>query len=630
MKPDKATVYEIFQMEKRYVVPLYQRPYVWKIDEQWAPLWEDIETKAIGLARGEAQAPHFLGAIVLSQIKIATRDVAASQIIDGQQRLTTLQIFLAALRDNVAELAEREPDETAKATLSKVGKKLSDLTEHSDVLGAKEDRFKVWPTKSDRGVFEGVMSAGSRTALDARYPVQYTGSRRKTPVTGPRLVEAYRFFDSSIRQYVSEAARPADGALALFDAIRQCLQLVVIDLEEGDDPQVIFETLNATGAPLLPSDLIRNLVFTRAGADGDTLYESHWRVYDENNEDGTAGFWKQLVKQGREHRPLLDLFFQHYLSCRTERMVALGHLYDEFRSWWRDKDQAGRSVAGVLDEVARFSSAYRQFYEPEMLRRGDPRLASFASRLIVLDTTTVYPVLLYLVVEAEERIGRTARDEMLRDLESFLVRRWVCGVTTKGYNRLFAALLHDLRSADVPDPAMLRTRLSAGSGVDRWPDDKEFEAAWLRESVYERLKSPGVQVVLGAIHEDMLTKKQEPLSLPRTLTVEHVMPRAWRNHWPPPQAAAEGGDESPEERRDRIIHTFGNLTLLTQELNAEVRDGPFERKKVEITEQSLLLLNAYFQKTETWDEEAILKRARELFGRAMRIWPHPTSGAIST
>jgi hypothetical protein len=444
---------------------------------------------------------------------------------------------------------------------------------------------------------------------------------------GPRLVEAYRFFDGKVRDFLTPAVPGRafgrkEAALGLFEAVRRCLQLVVIDLDEGDDPQVIFETLNARGEPLLPSDLIRNVVFNRAGKDADTLYESHWRQYDANKADGTPDFWKAKVKQGREVRPVLDLFFHSYLSCRSEKVVPLGHLYKEYRTWW--ESQKHRSVKEILDELKQYSGAYRTFHQPASLKSEDSRLATFARRLRVLDTAMVYPLLMHLVVGLAQQITRAERDAMLTDLESFLIRRWVCNQTTKNYNRLFIAILHDLRGMTTLNSAAFRSRLAQTTGVDHWPDDKEFESVWLRDSAYERLGSPGVQMVLGAMNDAMLTKKQEKVAIP-SVTVEHVMPLAWRNHWAPPveTGGVSAQDETNEERRDRIIHTFGNLTLLTQELNSDVKDAAYDKKRQAITKESLLLLNTHFQDVVQWDEDAILKRGRDLLDYAKRIWPAP-------
>ena len=445
----------------------------------------------------------FARAIVLSQLKVGLRQISASQVIDGQQRLTTLQVLLAAFRDVVAEIAEHENDPEPKETLGTVHKMLLQVTEHANVLGAKEDRFKVWPTNADRTAYEAIMTAGSRAALDSKYPQQFVGKRKKSPVPGPRLVEAYRFFSDRVREFAAKDAPSRtydqkDAALGLFEAIRRCLQLVVIDLEESDDPQVIFETLNARGEPLLPSDLIRNLVFSKAGSQADALYESHWQPYDANHADGSPGFWKAKVKQGREVRPVLDLFFHSYLSCRAERVIPLGHLFDEFRQWW--DSEKSRPVGSLLDEVRRYSDAYWSFQDPSRLGSADVRLATFVRRLRVLDTAMVYPVLLHLVVETEGRIDRSQRDDMLTALESFLIRRWLCNVTTTVGGSSASAIsykryLVDSQGRSFAQPTRLRLpSLPGGRGIlfrlcsQSWiairrhaaPDERASRRTWSR------------------------------------------------------------------------------------------------------------------------------------------------------
>ncbi len=156
MKPDKLTVHDLFQRERRYTVPLYQRAYVWNKDEQWEPLWEDIERQAEACLESESQVAkrsHFLGAIVLNVAKIVGSGVARSEVIDGQQRLTTLQLFLAVLRDYA--------DEVCSIHVAKLRR----LTINEDEKDGSEGSFKVWPTNADRSAFRTVMTAGSLSAV---------------------------------------------------------------------------------------------------------------------------------------------------------------------------------------------------------------------------------------------------------------------------------------------------------------------------------------------------------------------------------------------------------------------------------------------------------------------------------
>jgi len=275
MKPDKTTVYDLFYNQRQFAVPLYQRPYVWTLEAQWQPLWQDIEDKSQAVLDRQTETPHFFGAIVTGQRQVFGNQISSWDIIDGQQRLTTLQIVLTAYRDVMRARKESKYDFDLKR-----------ITLNEGLMEASDEQFKVWPTNSDRTVFRAVMTAGSIDKVVFEYP----GIRGRKRRSVPRLAEAYVFFYRAIERFLAGASD--DGVVnvdaragALFETFRRYLQVVNIELESGDDPQVIFESLNGRGVALLPSDLVRNLVFMRASssksADVDRLYHNYWKQYDE-------------------------------------------------------------------------------------------------------------------------------------------------------------------------------------------------------------------------------------------------------------------------------------------------------------------------------------------------------------
>ena len=253
MKANAVPLLAIFEKKMRLEVPLFQRQYVWSKDQQWEPLWEDIMRKFSEYLDGRKDAPvHFFGAMVLDQKQTPTTHVDKRQVIDGQQRLTTLQIFLAAFRDFCRQ---HDCDDLAK--------ECDNFTLNKGMMAEPEvDKFKVWPTKLDRSQFADVIASGSRAELVKKHPLIYRKYSRK-PEPRPRMVEAYLFFYDQINEFFlgTETDKPlaADAPLAqrleeCFQALKNSLQVVAIDLEQGDDAQVIFETLNArwrvpTGPP---------------------------------------------------------------------------------------------------------------------------------------------------------------------------------------------------------------------------------------------------------------------------------------------------------------------------------------------------------------------------------------------
>ncbi|TAK30120.1 MAG: DUF262 domain-containing protein [Myxococcaceae bacterium] len=627
MIPTKLTVVEVFTQTKQYAVPLYQRPYVWGREGQWEPFWEDVEAIASHLANGEVAVPHFLGAVVLAQRESHGVEIARRDVIDGQQRLTTLQVLLAALRDEIHEAREAVKGTPAEDPLENLADSVSPLTRNRGIMRAPEvEKHKVWPTNSDRAVYVSVLSAGKRSALETAFPL-LKQKYQKTPDPRPPLVEAYHYFSTEIRKFC--AAHPSSSRHpleAIFQAFDKHLHLVVIELEKEDDPQAIFESLNAHGAPLRASDLIRNHVFGRAAAqdeDADALYVQSWKQFDDPGLKGAPGFWRHVVKQGRLRHPRFELFFQHYLSARTGTEVTPLRVFQAFRQYWKDQKPEPK----VRDELARiehFAEAFRWFHEPSLIEVKRPVLGRFLRRMRVIDTSTFYPLVLFLLAEAGDRLAAGELDGIIKALESYLVRSWICARPTKSYSRIFTVLLKEIQALKTIDAPTIRAKLLAIKGDNAWPDDATFEAAWMRTPAYVALRSSGVQMVLGAIHEQMLTSKQEQVTIGGSLSVEHVMPQSWRDEWPLATTLPTTlpGQQTHEERRDALVQTFGNLTLLTQPLNSSVSNGPYAAKQAEYIQHALLRLNTYFHAVPVWDEAAIVTRGQTLFVHAKTIWKH--------
>lgn len=276
METQVRTPQAIFMQPQRLIVPLFQRPYVWSRENQWAPLWDDVRRVAERLLNtpGQKHHPHFLGAVVLQQASKPTGSLQERTVIDGQQRLTTLQLLLDALH---AEFLAIEATQQAK--------RVEALVANDEAFcESPEDRFKVWPTNRDRPAFNDVMGAPP--------PVPYETLANK----GARLVEAHRFFAEQARAWLVElgAAEAQARATALEKAVRDLLQLVVIDLSADENAQEIFETLNARGAQLSAADLIKNFVFQRVvdeGGDVEAAYDKYWREFE-------TGFWESATGVG--------------------------------------------------------------------------------------------------------------------------------------------------------------------------------------------------------------------------------------------------------------------------------------------------------------------------------------------
>lgn len=614
---------KIFEQQIRYQIPLFQRPYVWSQEENWEPLWEDVRALTERLLHNGEVHPHFLGAVVLDQVRSSTGSIETRQVIDGQQRLTTLQILLAALRDTCGALGiQKFPARFVKLT-----------SNDEDFVDEFEDAFKVWPTNRDREDFAATLNAGSVEALLKHY-----GLGASSTHAGHRIANAYLYFTRILNAWLDGAAEDEGSGLvdydqqervrALWEVISAKLLLVVIDLDESDDAQVIFETLNARGTRLLPADLVKNYLFHRAEQEGlpiEHLYEKYWRELD-------GDFWRHEVKQGRLKRPRIDLFLRHYLTLATNDDVGVGHIFGVFRFYAERKEPplAVQGVAGSLGSrpelhlqaLSVYARVYRGFDAPE----PGSRVETFFERLTAIDTTTVYPYLLESFRVLQDAGEHEDLDALLVWLESYLVRRMICGLTPKNYNRLFLDLLRSATRQGAFTAAVTRDFLLGLSGDSgRWPDDDEFRIAWLETPIYQKLAQYKQRMVLAALDRAFEEPKSESLPLPGSLTIEHVLPRSWEAHWPLASTSPVDPIQKQEatDLRNRLLHSFGNLTLITGSLNPSLSHAGWNKKQPELVKRSKLNLNRYFHGVPEWDEAAIQKRGAVLFKKARSIWPHP-------
>ena len=620
MKANAVPLLAIFEKKMRLEVPLFQRQYIWSKDQQWMPLWEDIARKFSEYLEGRKDAPvHFLGAMVLDQKQTPTTHVDKRQVIDGQQRLTTLQIFLAAFRDFCRQ---QECDDLAK--------ECEGFTLNKGMMADPEvDKFKVWPTKLDRAQFSDVIASGSRAELEQKHRLKYRKYARK-PEPRPRMVEAYLFFYDQINEFflgtATEKPLAVDAPLAqrleeCFQALKNSLQVVAIDLEQDDDAQVIFETLNARGEPLLPADLLRNYIFLRAARHGEPqeeLYNEYWQRFDED-------FWRVEVKQGRLMRPRSDLFMQHFLASRQTVDIPIKHLFVEYK-FWIERQQPFATVRDELATLSRQGADFRRIIEP---RKDDP-LSGLSTFLDAFDIRTAYPLLLTLL---DVKIDESQWSAIAITLESYLLRRAVCGLTTKNYNRVFLQLTRGLRRDGVV-PENLGALLAQQTGESaEWPSDDAFKEAWRTRHVYQTLNNPKVVHILKRLNGTYLGTKMETISIEDALTVEHILPQQWSDHWPLQDdtrgmTSHELWDADPADsravatrKRNAVLQTIGNLTILTQPLNSATSNSAWVKKKPELLRHSLLPINQQLHDIDPWDEAAIEKRSEELFQRAAKLWP---------
>jgi hypothetical protein len=587
--PRLVTLQDLFVDRVHYEVPIYQRPYVWERDEQWLPLWQDVVDAANGRLTGQPLA-HFLGAIVIELRSADPGRVKVFSVIDGQQRLMTLQVLLASLRE-----VARERDESRVSDLDRL---LSNDGRHADGPLA----FKVWPSEDDRETFRLTVRPDDGAAV---------------PADGKGIHGAYHFFKAAIDEWLGAGEDATDRLDALQDTVEGLLQVVAIQLDGSTDAQIIFETLNSRGADLTSLDLAKNSLLRQAAREEVKVGELHATYWQPALGEGK--YWLQTVRQGRYTSERADLFLMHWLTMRTGKPPRVQRLFADFRRLIMQAEPPPEA-ADIVKELSSDAKTYRSFDEAD---RASVE-GRFFHRLDLMDTTTLIPVALLLFRSKELSVER--RQRALRALESWLVRRMMLGANTQHYNRLLAALLsrlheqQDLTAADVTIIDVLR---GFESETDRWPSDKDVTHRLLKEPLYNWINQRRIRVLLEASEEQIAaTPLTEQLLLPEKLTIEHALPQSWTDNWPLTIEDDEHPDDAVEDR-DAHVHLLGNLTLVTRGLNSTMSNAAWSIKRDELAKRSQLLVNQRLCAHETWDEEQIDARGTELCGYVLNTWPGP-------
>jgi uncharacterized protein with ParB-like and HNH nuclease domain/predicted transport protein len=545
MEASVIKLVELLGDARQYLVPLFQRPYSWERKE-WQTLWTDITD----LCETQSPRPHFFGAMVLIPARSVPEGVTKYSLIDGQQRYTTISILFAALRQvALQKKEERLAEEIYKRFL---------INEFAD----GDDYFKLLPTQGDREHYKNIIRGQISNDDDAR------------------LAKAYRYFESEIRRADIEARK-------IKDVVEKSLSIVRVLLDEKEDPYAVFESLNAKGRSLSQVDLIRNYFLMK--------------IHTNKQEEIYNTFWQPMEKMLGEEN--LTEFMRHYLIMRRGDFVKKGDVYYNLRNY---VEQEQKDAVEELKTLSRFSTYYAKILE--LVNESDQAISKAIHRLNRLNVTTVYP---FLLACYDDYIHQTLSSkeflEVLKVLENFIVRRFVCGVPTNQLDKIFAPLYQQIKASSSSFADSVKDILEKRG----YPKDYEFERNLQETKLYgggDRKEK--TKFILETIEASFGHKEQVNLE---NLQIEHIMPQTLTPWW-----EAHLG-ENWEFIHETLLDTLGNLTLTAY--NPELSNSNFEEKKSWYGE-SHLELNAYFSDIETWRESDIQSRAQKLAKQCLEIWPY--------
>ena len=601
MEPRKHTLAELFEGQLVYIVPSYQRLYVWSREDQWEPLWSDVEDKATALVNdaavrdSESVNPssveaHFMGAVVL-KMSGHTPDLAKQlRVIDGQQRLTTLQLLVAAA---VTELE--------RVGLSMPANRLRELTTNSPGSAASANSsYKISHHRHQRGHdyerFRDVMDAAlNGTPIDS--------------IDGP-MAACYRFFQEAIRDWLSvHDAHTSTAASALATTLITKLNLVGIYLDTHEKEHIIFETLNARGEPLTEWDKIKNYLLYKADEEQWLDQESFFDLYLDRFDEP---WWRRDVGRGIQ-RPRTDIFADYWLESRKNEPVAVRRVYREFE---KHINQEGRSLESIMQEFVQDSGYFEHF--EEVGPSNNSREAQFHSRRLDMAIGAIWPLLLQLQrLDAEQ----SERDRCFAALESYFVRRMIAGYQARSYDQVAIELLNALQTlnggaASIAD-IIVEQLLEYSEAASLWPKDEE-----VKQTVLGRhLPQYAQRLVLSAIEQRLISNRAGMPDLVPNVQIEHIMPRGWQpESWPLPDS---GEPALAMTKREQVIETLGNLTLLNGRLNSSISNASWSVKRSAIQESDNLFLNRRLlnESSTEWTEDDIFGRGEWMHGIIVEIWP---------
>lgn len=547
---NKYDIIELFDKNRQYIVPLFQRRYSWS-DVQCYQLWSDI----LDIIKYQKNN-HFLGTLVVVPDKASK--INKFRVIDGQQRLTSLTILFIALRDFV----EKEFNDI-DFNIEYINELI--INEHKK---EKEYYKLILTDKDEQSLFD---------LIDKKY--NYNLSEN--------ITKAYNNF----YKWIYNCKDYVDYNL-LYDTIKK-LVFVVISIDNEDNPQGIFESLNSKGETLSQFDLIKNFILMNASGDEqDYLYEDYiYPIETFFNSDNA----------------LIDNFFRDYLTMNNLKIPKIENIYKEFKNYYLIQKNNGINNTDICKNLYKYAKFYSDMV---MTKEIDETLKNRFISIQSLRMNVVFPFLLYVYNQySENLINKNDFIEILDLCISYVVRRNICNYATNSLNKTFATFRNNIDENNILDS--IKYYFRSLQWYKKFPDDEEFKEKIKNTNLYWTRNINYILFSLENYERNVLIEKK--------YQVEHIMPQNsnlnenWKNML----------GENWEEIHNIYLHTLGNLTLT--DINAKLGDKSFvEKRDLHLGyRESALQINSYVNNCNEWNENTIKERAGLLAEKAVKIWKYP-------
>lgn len=563
MKATEAKLLEFMKKSPQFVIPIYQRTYSWT-ERECRQLWDDI----IKTGENEEINAHFVGSIVYIEKGLySITSQSPLLVIDGQQRLTTLSLLIAALANKLDQLPQGKQELIEGFSPRK-------LRNYYLVNPEEEgDRhFKLILSNTDR---ESLIAVVSGNEMPKNHSI--------------RIMKNYERFQEWIEGYASNLEVLCKGIA----------KLIVVDIalsRDQDNPQLIFESMNSTGKELTQADLIRNYILMGLEIKKQTsLYENYWRPME-------MDFGQEAYSSD------FDSFMRHYLTVKTGRIPRISEVYDAFKEYSMTMRSKGIDIGNIVEDIRRFSRFYCAM---TLNQENDKELRVAFNDLKELKVDVAYPML--LEVYDDYQSGLLTKEDfvnVIRLVEAYVFRRNICSIPTNSLNKTFATFVKTVDRTNYLES--VKAQFILLPSYRRFPNDIEFVKELKTRDLYN---IPRRSYWLRRL-ENFNRKERVEVD---QYTIEHIMPQN-------PNLSEEWKQElGPEWKRihETWLHTLGNLTLTGY--NSEYSDRSFvEKRDMENGfKDSPIKMNQTLRNIDVWNEGAITERAKALSDIAVKVWESP-------
>ncbi|MGL2380542.1 GmrSD restriction endonuclease domain-containing protein [Helicobacter pylori] len=544
----------------QFVIPIYQRLYSWG-KEQCKQLWDDI----IKIGGNDKMNGHFIGSILY--VLDGNTPSSPLLIIDGQQRLTTITLLFIALRSHLS-------DEV----------KILENFSREEI----ENRYLINSNKDGDKKFRLILSESDKDTLLSLIDK----NKRKPSEPSVKIVENFKLFEKWISENTDKLETIVKGL--------EKLMIVWIALDKGDDPQLIFESMNSKGIELTQTDLIRNYIVMETET-------------EEKQKDFYNGYWRAMEEDFKQNEKLFDRFVRHYLTIKTGKIPNIKKVYGAFKDY---QQKEGIEIEDLLKDLQKYCGYFCQI---AFKKEADKDLNKALSFLVDLEMDVVYPLLLELYSDYSD--GVLSKQDFIPIIaltESYICRRAVCGFGSNGLNKIFPSFTKKIDKNQYLESIKAHF-LSLEKTTGKFPKDSEFKDSLITKELYGRNKTKKKKTKYFLERLENFDTK-EPVNT-QECTTEHIMPQTLNLEW------ERDLGENFQAIHDKYLHTIGNLTLTGY--NEKYSNKPFKEKRdmEKGFKQSPLRLNQSLRDLEVFDEKEIEKRANYLADWALKIWTYPNLDA---